>query len=89
MLYSYRHSSIKKKRTTNYNFSNWDKRQLLRQERQRIKQIEKDLKDKKIQEIEEKKRRREENERRRLENERKAEQVQVVCINNILFETMM
>merc|ERR1712137_287109 len=73
-----RHSSIKKKRTTNYNFSTWDKRQELREERKRIKQAEKELKEKKENEKAERKRRREENERRRLENERKSEQVQKI-----------
>merc|ERR1712137_130424 len=73
-----RHSSLKKKRTTNYNFSTWDRRQELRKERARIKQMEKDMKEQKETEIEEKKQRREENERRRLENERKAEQVQTI-----------
>merc|ERR1711941_200026 len=70
-----RHSSIKKKRTTNYNFSNWGKRQGLRQERERIKQLEKELK---ANDKEEKKRRREENEARRIINERKSEQLQKI-----------
>mgnify|MGYP005998066291 CR=1 FL=1 len=73
-----RHSSIKKKRTTNYNFSTWDRRQIQREERKRIKQIEKELKEKKENEKAERKRRREENEQRRIENERKSEKVQKV-----------